>query len=165
MLLAGWRRCGTCFFAPLERAKKENAQGLPPPPYLEGEETRIVYIDNHYTHGLLQDPPRPHLRGMPHGTPRAGRSCLVWALRSVLSQNTPDEVGKRHTMRLVICQRVSGSFSPPLVVTRGGEVPGTASYTTQSSALGVPSHQVDVRAWQYRHPGLALYRECILYQI
>jgi hypothetical protein len=31
-------------------------------------------------------------------------------------------------------------------------VPGTASYTTQFRALGVPSHQVDVQAWQYRHP-------------
>jgi hypothetical protein len=75
---------------------------------LDGE-TRIVYIDNHYTYGLLQDPQRPHLRGAPHGTPSAGRSCLVWALQPVISQNPPDEVGKRHTMRLAICQRVSSS--------------------------------------------------------
>jgi hypothetical protein len=90
---------------------------------------------------------------------------LVWALQTILSLNPHNEAGKRHTMRLAICQRVSSSFSPPLAVARGGEVPGPASYTTQSSPLGVPSHQVDVRAWQYRHPGLALYRECILYQI
>jgi hypothetical protein len=126
---------------------------------------RFLYIENHYAHGLLQAPRRLHLRGMPHGTPSAGRSCLLWALRPVLSQNPPDEVGKRHTMRLAICQRVLSTFSPPLAVARGGEMPSTASYTTQSSALGVPSHQVDVRAWQYRHPGLALYRGCTLYQI
>jgi hypothetical protein len=68
-------------------------------------------------------------------------------------------------MGLAICQRVSSSFSPALAVASEGEMPGTASYTTQPSALGAPSHQVDVRAWQYRHPGLALYRECMLYQI
>jgi hypothetical protein len=67
-------------------------------------------------------------------------------------------------MRLAISQRVSSSFSPALAVAREGEVPGPASYAANPSILGMPAHQVDVRAWQYRHPGLALYRECVLYQ-
>jgi hypothetical protein len=33
------------------------------------------YINNHSTHGLLQDSQRPHFRGVPHGSPSASRSC------------------------------------------------------------------------------------------
>jgi hypothetical protein len=80
----GRAREDTVAFAPRERGKKKNEKGFLPPPYLEGE-TRIIYIDNPYTHALLQDPQRPHLRGVPHGTLCSGRSCLVWALRHVLS--------------------------------------------------------------------------------
>jgi hypothetical protein len=86
--------------------------------------------------------------------PKCWPILLVWVLRPLLSRNPPDEVGKGHTMRLAICRRVPSSFSPPRSVARGGEVPGPAGYTIQASPFGVPSHELDARAGQYRHPGL-----------
>jgi hypothetical protein len=53
----------------------------------------------------------------------------------------------------------SRALPPPRAVALEGEVSGPASHTTHSSPRGVLSHQMDVRAWQYRHPGLALCRD------
>jgi hypothetical protein len=79
--------------------------------------------------------------------------------------NPPDEVGERPAMRLAISQLASSFFFLYYLVACGGQIveAGPASYTTQPTHLGVPSHQEDVRVWQYGHPGFALSRECILY--
>jgi hypothetical protein len=95
---------------------------------------------------FFRDSTRPHLRGVPHGTLKCRPILLVPALRPVLSRNPSDEVGKRLTARLAICQRVSSPFSPQLAIARGREVAGPASHTTQSSPRGVPSHQ-----WMREH--------------
>jgi hypothetical protein len=88
------------------------------------------YLENHYP----RTPPRSPetaLAWCATRHPKCRPILLVWGQRPVLSENPPDEVGKRHTVRLAISQRVSSSLSPPLALTRGEEVPDTASYTTQ----------------------------------
>jgi hypothetical protein len=117
-------------------------------------------LDRSYRYYYPRAPPRyPETSLARRATrhPECWPILLNWALRSVLIRSPPHEFGKRHSMRLAICQQVSSSFSPPIA--RGGEVSGPASYTTQSSPLVVPSPEVDVRARQCRHPGLAFYRE------
>jgi hypothetical protein len=53
---------------------KKKARGLPLSSLFLEERPRSLL--NIFTiHGLLQDPQRPHLRGVPHSSPRAGRPC------------------------------------------------------------------------------------------
>jgi hypothetical protein len=70
---------------------------------------------------------------------------LAWAQQHILSRNPPDEVGKRHAARLADQPTSLELFSPPLAVSRRGEVPGRVNHVTHLSPLGVSSHQVDVQ--------------------
>jgi hypothetical protein len=88
---------------------------------------------------------------------------LAWAQQPILSQNPPDEVGKRHATRLANQPASLELFSTPLAVARWGDVPGRTSHITDPSPLARRHTKRMCKSCKQRNLGPALYRECILY--